>query len=227
MTNETLWFVFLIVNISMVLVFYRFFGRAGLYVVITYSIILCNIQVLKQVRLFGMDATLGNILYASIFLATDMLGEFYGKRDARRGVIIGFATAILMAVFMNFALAFEPNKFDEVQPAMTVIFGLVPSVVVSSLLAYLCSQFTDVFLFDYFKKKFLGRHLWLRNNASTMISQCIDSAVFTGAGVFLGVFPAQAFWGIFLVAYIIKVIVAICDTPFIYLAKAFRPHKEF
>ncbi len=226
MSNELLWFIFLLLNISTVVAFYHFFGRTGLYIVITYSIILCNIQVLKQVQLFGLDATLGNVLYAGIFLATDMLSEFYGKRDAQRGVIIGFAATVIMALFMQIALFFEPNAFDEVDPSLRVVFGLVPSIVAASLLAYLCSQFHDVFLYHKLKKLTRGRHMWLRNNLSTISSQLIDSLVFTGVATWLGAFPPEAFWTIFLVAYVIKVIVAACDTPFLYLARRLKPRSE-
>jgi queuosine precursor transporter len=225
LSNEVLWFLFLLINLSVVLLFFRFFGKTGLFIVITYSIVLCNIQVLKQVSLFGFNATLGNILYAGIFLATDMLGEFYDKKEAQKGVIVGFLTTILMAGFMQIALLFTPNESDFIQPALKEIFGLVPSIVAASLLAYLCSQFHDVLVFDYLKKKTKGRHLWLRNNASTLLSQLIDSLVFTSIAVWLGAFgdiPLSIAFEIFLTTYLIKSVVAIMDTPFLYLACFFK-----
>lgn len=223
MQNEVIFFCYLLISVSVALAMYRGFGKVGLYVVITYSIVLCNIQVLKQVSLFGMNATLGNVLYATIFLATDMLGEFYGRREARRGVVIGFVTAVLMAVYMQIAIAFQPNEFDFIDPSLREVFGLVPSIVAASLLAYLCSQFNDVLLFHKIKQMTRGRHLWLRNNLSTIVSQLIDSLVFTGVATWLGAFSAEVFLEIFLVAYVIKVIVAVCDTPFIYLARYLKP----
>ena len=108
--NELLWFAFLIMDLSVLLLMFRFFGRVGLYVVITYSIILCNIQVLKTVDLFGLTATLGNVLYGSIFLATDILGEVYGKEHARKGVYIGFLALVIMTADMQMALLFRPAE---------------------------------------------------------------------------------------------------------------------
>ncbi len=83
--NETLWILFALADLCMVLVVYRLFGRVGLFGLMVFNLLLCNIQVLKTVELFGLTTTLGNVLYASVFLSTDLLSEFYGKkRSAQR-----------------------------------------------------------------------------------------------------------------------------------------------
>jgi len=226
MLNEVLWFVSLLLTLGMVLVFYRFFGRVGLHVSIVLSIVLCNIEVLKQVRLFGINTTLGNTLYASIFLATDMLGEFYGKKEARRGVILGFLAMFLAAVHMTFAVNYAPSDFDTAHAPLKAVFGLVPGIAFASLAAYVASQYHDVVIYDVIKRKTKGRHLWLRNNASTMLSQLIDTAVFTTIATMFGVFPLAAAPEIFLTAYFFKLVVAVLDTPFIYLALFFKPRER-
>jgi len=87
--NNLLWIGFILVDLSLAVVLYRFFGKYGLYTIIVVSIVTSNIQVLKTVELFSLVATLGNVLYGSVFFATDILSEVYGKKSARRGVWLG------------------------------------------------------------------------------------------------------------------------------------------
>lgn len=184
--------------------------------------ILMNIFVTKGMYLFGLAATGGNVLYASIFLGTDLLAEHYGKKTATRAIRIGFLASIFFLIMSQFILWFEPADFDFAQGAFETIFTLTPRIVIGSLIAYLISQHLDVWLFHKIKKKTQGKHLWLRNNGSTWISQAVDSIIFTLIA-FLGVFPS--IWQIILFTYIIKIIVAAIDTPFIYLSKQFLPKE--
>ena len=221
--NELLFFSFALLDLTVVLLLFRFFGKTGLHALIVLSIILCNIQVLKTVQLFGMTTTLGNVIYASIFLTTDILGEFYGKEEAHKGVMLGFAALVIAAVYMQITLLYIPAPSDFIQPHLAAIFSFMPRVAVASLLAYFVSQFHDVWAFHFWKDKTGGRHLWLRNNASTLVSQLLDSVIFC-AVAFLGVFPLSVWLQIMLTTYLLKAIMAIMDTPFIYLAR--RIHQK-
>ncbi|WP_316898660.1 queuosine precursor transporter [Pseudodesulfovibrio indicus] len=216
--NETLWIVFALVDLSMVLVVYRLFGRVGLFGLMVFNLLLCNVQVLKTVELFGLTTTLGNILYASVFLATDLLSEFYGKKEARKGVLLGFVTLLMMVGYMQIALYFQPAESDFAQPHLQALFGFLPRVAFASMAAYLVSQLHDVWAFHAIRARTGERLLWLRNNASTIISQLLDSVIFCVIA-FWGVFPMEVFLEILLSTYLIKVVVAALDTPFIYLAK--------
>ncbi|EGB15090.1 hypothetical protein DND132_1884 [Pseudodesulfovibrio mercurii] len=216
--NETLWILFALVDLCMVLVVYRLFGKVGLFGLMVFNLLLCNIQVLKTVELFGLTTTLGNVLYASVFLATDLLSEFYGKKEARKGVLLGFVTLLMMVGYMQIALYFQPAASDFAQPHLEALFGFLPRVALASMAAYLVSQLHDVWAFHAIRARTGERLLWLRNNASTMVSQLLDSVIFCTIA-FWGVFPMDVFMEILLSTYIIKVAVAALDTPFIYLAK--------
>jgi len=218
--NSLLWFGFIIADLGLAVVIYRYFGKSGLYILIVASVITANIQVLKTIELFGMVATLGNVLYASIFFATDILGEVYGKKAARRGVWLGFIGMVLMTLWMQLGLRFIPDASDFAQGALGTIFGLMPRIAAGSLVAYLLSQHYDVFAFSFWKRKTKGRHLWLRNCASTMVSQAIDTVVFCLVALW-GLFDTATWLQILATTYILKFIVALVDTPFIYLAKRF------
>ena len=225
MTNEALWIIYMILDLSMVVLMYKLFGKYGMYAVVVMSSIICNVQVVKLVNLFGMTATLGNIVYASNFFATDVLSEYYGKKEARRAVLLGFSMLVVATVWMQLALLFKPSPEDFSQEHLSAIFSLMPRISFASLTAYIIAQLHDVWAFHFWKEKTKGKHLWLRNNASTMVSQLIDSVVFTTLA-FLGVVDSKTFWSILATTYLFKLIVAAVDTPFIYLTKMIKPAVE-
>jgi hypothetical protein len=222
MYNELLWLGFALLDLAMVLLVFRYFGKVGMFGLVAFNLIVCNIQVLKTVEMFGLTFTLGNVLYASVFLSTDILSEFYGKVVARRAVFLGFVVLLLTLVYMQLALRFVPAPSDWVQPHLESIFGFLPRVVLGSLVAYLVSQLHDVWAFHFWKRRTQGGKLWLRNNASTLVSQLLDSVIFCTIA-FLGVFPWPVFWEILLTTYGIKLVMGLLDTPFIYLARRIRP----
>ncbi|WP_053219460.1 queuosine precursor transporter [Virgibacillus senegalensis] len=224
MQNELLWLVFAFLNFSMLMVVYRIFGKSGLFVWIGMSTVVANIQVVKTIELFGLTATLGNIIYGTAYLATDIINEKYGKKEAKKAVWMGFFTLIAMTVMMQAALLFKPGTEDIAQAAMETFFGLAPKIAAGSLAAYIISQYFDVWIYAQLKRIFPGtKYLWLRNNGSTMISQLLDSAVFCGIA-FFGEYPFSVWMEIFFTTYIIKFIVAAIDTPFLYWAK--RMHLD-
>lgn len=223
MQNELLWLAMLLANFLLIILAYKLFGKWGLIMWIPVAVIVANIQVVQTVKLFGLAATLGNIVYATSFLVTDILSENYGKEEAKKAVWIGFFSLISMALLMNLALLFEPLAGDDfaatAHEATSTIFKLMPRIAAASLTAYLLSQRHDVWAFHFWKKHFpKDGQLWLRNNLSTMISQLIDSSVFVLIA-FWGVFEAPVLWEIFITTYLLKWLVAAADTPFVYWAK--------
>ncbi len=222
-SNEILFFLWTLVVIGGVLAAFRS-GRTALYGVIGVYIILANIFVTKQITLFGLAATGGNALYGSIFLATDLLSEYWGKREARRAVWFGWVCALGYLVASQAFLLFTPSRDDFVDPAMRTLFSLTPRIILGSLAAYLASQTHDVWAFHFWKTRTRGRHLWLRNNASTWVSQAIDTVIFSTVA-FVGVFPGVVVVQIMITTYFLKVIVAAVDTPFIYLSRRIKPRE--
>ena len=215
--NELLWFVMMAVNFGAILLAYRIFGKKGLFIWIPISVIVANIQVLKTIELFGFTCTLGNIVYASSFLVTDILSENYGKKEAKRAVAVGFFALIVMTLLMNLALVFKPSPEDFAQESLSAIFSFMPRIAAASLAAYWISQTHDVWAYDFWKKKFPGdKFLWLRNNASTMVSQLIDSIIFTLIA-FWGVYPLQVLFEITVTTYLMKWIVAVLDLSLIHI----------
>lgn len=216
--NELLWIITFAIDFSLLLAMYKFMGKVGLFAWIPLATILANIQVLKTVEILGMTATLGNVAYASIFLATDILSENYGKSSAKLAVILGFICMIATSVIMNLTMRFIPAQGDLAHESISKIFSVMPRVALASLIAYMISQMHDVYSYHYWKKLKPGMtNLWIRNNLSTIVSQFLDSLVFTTIA-FYGLYPTGTFISILLSTYLLKAIAAILDTPFMYLA---------
>lgn len=218
--NEILWFVMLITNFTFIIIIYKKFGKIGLYSWIPISTILANIQVAMLVDIFGFDTTLGNILYAGGFLVTDILAENYGRKHAQKAVYIGFMSLLAMTVIMQIAVNFTPMNDANAQNmfmGIKNIFDFMPRIALASLVAYLVSQSHDIWAYEFWRKRFpKPKHIWIRNNASTMISQIIDNGIFTLIA-FFGVYSTNILVEIFFVTYLMKFIVAVLDTPFVYI----------
>ncbi|MCK5471741.1 queuosine precursor transporter [Candidatus Gracilibacteria bacterium] len=232
MSNELIFFALLIFTLASTLLAFRL-GRAYLFGLIMLEVGLMNVFVVKQFDLFGLAVTGGNILYGSIFLATDLLNEHYGKRIAKKAVWAGFGAGVFMLVASTLTTAFLPNDFDHAQTAFQTIFSPTFRIVFASLAGYLIFQTFDVWFYDFLRKATNGKFLWLRNNLSTIISQTGDSIFFTAAGLLAlpvlaekgwlaGFVPAEAFWDVVFFTIAMKIIIAILDTPILYFSKRIK-----
>ncbi|MBQ6689879.1 MAG: queuosine precursor transporter [Bacteroidales bacterium] len=224
MQNELLIITSFIIIYGCAILFYRFFGKGGLLAFNVVATILANIEVLLIVDAFGVEMTLGNVLFASTFLITDVLSENHGKKDASRAVVISTACSILFIILSQMWLLYTPGKSDWASESFNTIFSSTPRIVCASLLVYLISQLTDVWLYhkwwDWCRKRFgdSRKGLWIRNNGSTMISQLLNTLLYTFFA-FYGTYPIETLFSIFASSYIIYFIISILDTPFVYLCR--------
>ena len=245
--TEVVWFIMLILCFISILVFLRLFGYVGLYVYSAIAIIAANIQVLKQANFNFFSSineriipfyepspiALGTILFASTFLCTDILSEYYGKEKARKNVLIGFCSFFLMTILMLLTIGIQPAE-DEwvsmVQESLAILFTPMTSIFVASMIAYLISQYFDIWFFSYLKTVSSNKLLWLRNNVSTAVSSLIDNTIFSiFAWIILNPNPfplSDVVMTFILGVYLLRVFIAILDTPFIYLARYFIPKEK-
>ena len=224
--QELLWFTTIAVDLAFAVLLYRLFGKQGLYASIVISLLLANLQGPKLTQVFGLQTSMGVILYSSIYFSTDLLSERYGKREANRAVMIGFVVSIMIIVMTSISLMYLPSSNPKtadfalsVHQATAVLFDFTPRFILGSLLAYLISQRFDVWIFHRIKEKTQGRHLWLRNNVSTMISQALDTVIY-GTVVWWGVVDFVTAMQLALAKYVLKIIIALLDTPFLYWARS-------
>ena len=172
-------------------------------------------------KIFGsrlFELSVGILPYPITFLITDLISEIYGKIAANRVVTAGiFASFFSMGILLiaDYVPAMESSPVDNA--TFTQVFSLSPLAVLASMIAYLLAQFVDIRIYHFWKKLTNGKMLWLRNNFSTFASQFLDtfSVVFL-LSVF-GILPWDLFFGLILSGFIFKVVVALLDTPLLYL----------
>ena len=168
------------------------------------------------IRLF--ELSVGILPYPITFLITDLISEIYGKIAANRVVTAGiFASFFSMGILLiaDYVPAMESSPVDNA--TFTRVFSLSPLAVLASMIAYLLAQFVDIRIYHFWKKLTNGKMLWLRNNFSTFASQFLDTfSVVCLLSVF-GILPWDLFFGLVLSGFIFKVIVALLDTPLLYL----------
>lgn len=220
--NEALFFITIIVNFAGVIFAYKFFGKMGVFAWIALATIVANVEVLKCVDIFGMALTLGNVTYGSIFLATDILNEKYGVEEAQKSVYLGFFALLMFTIITQIDLHYISNEADFAGEAMKTLFTITPRICFASMSAYFVSNMMDVYLYKFIRNILPSdKFLWVRNNGATCLSQLFDTAMFTFIG-FVGVFSKDVVFQLFITTYLIKLFIAILDTPFLYLAKRIK-----
>jgi len=190
----------------------------------TTCLLVANIIAVKLISIGGWVVPAGVIAYPLTFLFTDVISELYGRRIASKVVWVGFGANLLMVVLVFGGRLLPPAPFWEGQPAYESILGMVPRIVLASMVAYLISQHHDIFAFHFWRRKTKGRFLWLRNNASTMVSQGLDTGLFIPIA-FWGIVSTETLLNMLLTQYVIKLAIAACDTPFCYLLVALLKDK--
>lgn len=225
--NEFILICSLLVEFALILVAYRLFGKTGLYAASVFCTVAANIEVMILVHAFGLDQTLGNILFACTFVITDILSENHGKGAANKAAKISvFITAAFMLLTQSWLL-YTPAAEDGVMSAVKVLFANTPRVMISSLLVCAVAQLFDVWLYhkiwDFTSKRFGDgkRFLWVRNNAATLISQLVNAVLFT-LGAFAGLYSVPVLISIAASSYVIFAVAALCDTPIVYLARRMK-----
>lgn len=213
------------------LLFYRLFGRGGLYCFSALATVLANIEVLLLVEAFGMEQTLGNVMFASTYLVTDILSENEGRKSANRAVYIGIATSLCMLLFSQYWLLYTPAASDWAMPAFVSLFSVTPRLLLGSFLGYAVSQSFDVWLYHKWwdiSTRRTGdsrRFLWLRNNGSTLVSQIVNTVIFTLVA-FAGLYPTDVLLSIMASSYVIYICTSLIDTPAVYLARRMKEKQK-
>ena len=224
---EIIWLLMLIFCFISILIFIRLFGYVGIFIYSALAVIAGNIQVLKTVDFFYSPepVALGTILFASTFLCTDILSEYYGKEKARTNILIGFCAFLFMTLLMVLTIGFKPSEGDWVQESMSNIFTPMTRFFIASMIAYLISQYFDVWFFSYLKKITSEKYLWLRNNLSTIVSSLVDNTVFSIFAWILLNPETISVYNVIMIyilgTYLLRILIALLDTPFIYVAKFF------
>ena len=177
-------------------------------------IVVSNIIATKIVSLGGIFVPAAVVFYAVTFALTDTISEVWGKERCKFVVQSGLVVSIITIILIKIAIALPAAPFYQNQEAYSLILGSSIRITLAGLVAYLISQYHDVWAFHFWNERTNGEHLCIRNNASTLVSQFIDTAIFiilafygTGIALIPMIFSQ----------YLIKAIIAVVDTPLVYL----------
>ena len=176
------------------------------------SITIASVLASKIIDVFGLFMPAGVLAYSITFICTDVISEIWGKKRAKYTVIGGFIALVSVLILVQISVAWPKAPFWNNEVAFQTILGSTTRIIIASFIAYLVSQLHDVWAFHFWKKVTKEKHLWLRNNLSTATSQFIDSFLFITIA-FYGVMPI---WPLIIGQWVIKIAIAILDTPLIY-----------
>jgi uncharacterized integral membrane protein (TIGR00697 family) len=236
MSNEILFLLFMLGG-SAAGVAACHFGRIYLYAFMITITLYIGITEAKVIEVLGFPTTLGTALYGVSFFCSDMLTEHYGKKAGYQGIRYCIFAAIIFQIFLQGTLlSTAAPEMAEISQAMDGVFTASLRIVLAGLLVYAIAQSFDVWLYDKINAWTKGKHLWLRNNGSTVISQALDTYLFTFlafspqfTNVLNAVFPAAEYFQfddwimVATIGYAFKLFVALSDTPFMYISKMFPP----
>jgi len=193
------------------------------------ALVVCNLIANKFIEVdlgfktFILSA--GVLPYPITFLITDILSEIYGKKKTARIVWAGFTASVFVLCVLMLAQQFNAIEGSPVDDATyNAVFGNSWRVIFASMTAYLCAQLIDVRIYHFWKRKTQGKHLWLRNNFSTIFSQLVDTTLVVGV-LFIGVKPASDIFQFIIDGWLFKMLCAFIDTPLLYAATAFIRNK--
>ena len=221
MQNVLLIFINILVTFSLVILIEKVFKKEGLYVWSAIALIMANILECQTVGLFhGFTATCGNVLFASVFLATDIMNEKYGAEHSKKAIRLAVFAMIAFTIIMQIGLLFKPDATDMAHESMKTLFSLNLRITISSIIMFYISNSLDIFLFEKIKKKIPDK-LWLINNVATIVSNVLENYFFIFFA-FVGLFDIPTMLNIATTISVIEIVIAICDTPFIYISKKLK-----
>ena len=174
-----------------------------------------------DIEIFGsklFEISVGILPYPITFLITDLISEIYGKKRANDVVVAGIFASFFSMLIIYTSNAVPATPWSPVQDNMfSTVFGSTAIAVFASMMAYLLAQFVDIHIYHFWKNLTKGKHLWLRNNCSTFLSQFVDTATVLLLLCSFGKIEWDKFTGLLIAGFLFKVLVALFDTPFLYL----------
>lgn len=216
MNNEIIFFTTIVLDLGFV-TFMSHFKKEGLIAAIVLNLILVSTFGGMLVSFFSFVTNAGNVFYASIFLAINLLVEKYGKKSALGAVYASFITLIVFIFMAQLTIRFSAPLTSGFSQAVNFIFKLAPRIALASMIAYITAASFNIWLFEKLRQKSGEKLLWFRNGASQVFAQAIDSVLFFSIA-FMGILPFPLLIQTIIIGFVAKVIVALLSTPFIYIS---------
>lgn len=214
--NTVILLIEVIVVFSALLAMYALFGKGGVIAWVGIATVLANVITAKNADILGMQTAIGTVMFASTFLATDILSENHGKEAAKKAVYVGLFADVMLIISTQIALLYKPSETDYANDAMRTLFSLNLRISLASMVMYFLSNMLDVLIFTKLKEK--GTALWVRNNVATILCNCLENFGFIWLA-FVGIYDTATILIIAASTSVVETIVAVLDTPFVYLSR--------
>lgn len=215
----------MVVVFGLLLMAKKFFGKAGVFAWIAIATIFANIFEAKNIMLFGLNLAAGHVMFGSVFLATDILSECYGKEHAKRGVWVGLFADVALILCSQLCRVYAPSILDTADPAIQRLFSLSLRITSASAVMFFISNWCDVLLFDKIKRMTGGKYLWLRNNVATIVCNCLENFLFYILA-FYGTYNLGQIFAMGLATCLLEIVIGLFDTPFLYAARKIGDNDE-
>lgn len=168
--------------------------------------------------IYRFEISVGILPYPITFLITDSISEIYGRKKANQVVTLGIFASVFSLLIILIADAVPPTSWSPIgDDVFSNVFGSTTIAVAASMMAYLLAQYIDIYIYHFWKKLTKGKYLWLRNNFSTFSSQFVDTFTVVSLLSIFGELEWDLFWGLLLSGFLFKALIALLDTPFLYL----------
>lgn len=192
------------------------FGKESLTAWLAVLAVGMNLFVLKQITLFGLNVTSSDALAVGYLLGLNLIQEFFGRKVARNMVWISFFASGGFTLLSQMILAYTPNHFDVAHSHFIFVFSPAPRLMIASLASFLLVQFVDLAFFQFLRAKTEGKYLTLRTTTTLIVSQLLDTLVFS----FLGLYGlVSSLSDVIIMSLAIKGIVIILTIPFVTLSR--------
>lgn len=193
--------------------------RDFLFALFVASMVMVNTLGTKITTILGVRVSVGIFFVPVLFLTTDIIGEVFGRKEASRFVNMATIMLVLLFLMMSLCIAIKPNESWDHQEQYATVFGSSLRMTIASLISFVVAQQLDVFMFSLWGKITKGKHLWIRNNMSTIVSQLIDTTIFDFIAFWhlTPKFTTGYIFSLILPYWLFKVVFALLDTPLCYL----------
>lgn len=243
--NSILLLILCIICYSSVVICSYFFDKEGIFVWICVATVVSNITAASIGPMLGIHGvTLANVPFATVFLSTQILSTLYSKEDGFKGVYLSLFSSVIFLAVMMVCSYLVPEPYDSVTSHLNFLFSFGSYNMcntIASVLMFFLANLSNVFLFNKLKAAFNNKNLWLANNISTIICNCIENFAFVSLGLYLfpnivfylfpncfdvsNLIPFSSCMQVALTTCIFEFILAIFDTPFLYLSLHLNKNK--
>ena len=215
MFNELL-FLLHIAVVEFFTLFFLFVSKEALITFICLQTVLANLFVIKQISLFGLSVTCTDVFIISAVLGTNLLQEFYGRKIAKKTVYLNLSILLFYLVVSQIHLFYQPNQFDITQNLYLGILQFMPRIITASVTTFFIVQRIDVAVYAFLKKQFSNKYIWGRNILALILSQLIDTGLFS----FLGLYGiVNSIFDVMVLSFVVKISIIFISSPVVILSK--------